>query len=63
MQNGNKVLKGPGGRLVETEAGGVRHLGDGLCRDLGFRLHSGAGEKKLVGDWCSPFLLQLASSL
>lgn len=57
------MLKGPGGRLVETEAGGVRHLGDGLCRDLGFRLHSGAGEKKLVGDWCSPSLLQLASSL
>lgn len=41
-----KCLRGREAGLLETETGGVRHLGDGLCRDLGFRLHSEAGEKK-----------------
>lgn len=62
MQNGNKALKGPGGRLVETETGGVGYLGDGLCRDLGFQLHTEAREKKPCWGLVQPFLFHLVSS-
>lgn len=55
MQNGNKVLKGPGGRLVETETGGVGYLGDGLRRDLGFASHGSWGEETVLGTGAALF--------
>lgn len=45
MQDGSKVLKGLGGRLVEKENGGVS---GGLCGDLSFQHLRKAREKDLL---------------